>query len=409
VPSQRLSSGELAFLVRDVPPFGARRFTLEPGPAHVEGRVRVEPDRLANERLSLRVDPRTGAVVELEAAGLGGNLVDLESGYALNEFLFLPGSDPDDLQRCGATTVRVAEPGPLVASLVAESEAPGCRRLVREVRLQAGADFVELVDLVDKERAAISEQPGDWGFAQGGGKEGVHLAFPFRVPDGELVLDLPLGAMRPVTDQIASACKNWFSVGRWAEVSGAERAVTWVSLDAPLVEVGGITATLVGSQSDPSVWRKRVEPTQALYSWVMNNHWGTNYRAYQEGEVTFRYAVRPRREADPAEATRFATGLSQPLLVLPARGPAPSGDPRLVVEPADVVVIGLEPIEGGRALLVRLYNASDRDRRVDVRWSAPQPDAVSLSGTGGRAGARVEGPIPVPGFGVVTLRAELAR
>ena len=165
---------------------------------------------------------------------------------------------------------------------------------------------------------------------------------------------------------------------------------------------------MVGSQSDPSVWRKRVEPTQQLHSWVMNNHWGTNYRAYQEGEVTFRYAVRPRRAPDPAEATRFATGLSQPLLVLPARGAAPSGGSRLVVEPADVVVIGLEPLDGGRALLVRLYNASDQHRQASVRWSAPQPAALSLSDTGGRAGPRVEGPIPVPGFGVVTLRAELA-
>jgi len=213
--------------------------------------------------------------------------------------------------------------------------------------------------------------------------------------------------MRPEADQIPSACKNWFTVGRWAQVAGPQRAVTWVTLDAPLVEVGGITANLVGSQSDPAVWRKHVEPTQQLYSWIMNNHWGTNYRAWQEGEVTFRYAIQPSRSADPAQATRFATGFSQPLLVLPARGPAPAGGSRLVVEPADVVVIGLEPLDGGSALLVRLYGASGQDRQVRLSWSQPAPRALHLSDTSGKAGAKVEGPILVPGYDVVTLRAEL--
>ena len=31
VPSQRLSTGELVFLARDVPPFGAKRFTIAAG------------------------------------------------------------------------------------------------------------------------------------------------------------------------------------------------------------------------------------------------------------------------------------------------------------------------------------------------------------------------------------------
>ena len=76
-----------------------------------------------------------------------------------------------------------------------------------------------------------------------------------------------------------------------------------MTLDAPLVQVGGITATLLNSQTNPDVWRKEVEPTQKLYSWAMNNHWGTNYRAYQEGPVVFRFVLQPHGPFDPAGAS----------------------------------------------------------------------------------------------------------
>jgi hypothetical protein len=42
-------------------------------------------------------------------------------------------------------------------------------------------------------------------------------------------------------------------------------------------------STMLGSQKIPAVWRQHIEPTQTFYSWVMNNHWGTNYLAYQSG------------------------------------------------------------------------------------------------------------------------------
>ena len=152
------------------------------------------------------------------------------------------------------------------------------------------------------------------------GKESVNFAFPFAVPNGDVLMDIPLGVMRPEADQMPSACKNWFSVGRWADVSNKNHGVTWVTLDAPLVQVGGLTATLLNSQTDPNVWRKHVEPTQKLYVWAMNNHWGTNYRAYQEGPTVFRFVLRPHGRRDPAEASRFATGFSQPLLAVPGTG-----------------------------------------------------------------------------------------
>lgn len=399
VPSQRLTSGELVFLARKVPPFAARRYTVVSGAPHGEGRAIAEGATLDSGAIRLRLDEGTGGIVELTARGLSGNFADTSGGEALNDYLYLIGDDLKDLQRNGPVTIRVGEKGPLVASLVIESSAPGCRKLVRELRVVAGCDYVELINTVDKERLQAKS------YHAKEGKESVNFAFPFAVPDGEVLLDTPLGVMRPEIDQMPSACKNWFTVGRWADVSNADRGITWVTLDAPLVQVGGITATLLNSQTDPDVWRRRVEPTQKLYSWAMNNHWGTNYRAYQEGPTVFRFVLRPHRRRDPAEASRFATGFSQPLLAIRAQGPQ-SAKSLLTVEPSECLVTALKPSDDGRALIVRLFGATDKARSAHLKWGGRQAAAVFLSDTSERAGKPVDGPIDVPAWGLVTVRAE---
>src|SRR5262249_19220823 len=62
VPSQRLSTGELAMLVRDIPPFSSRRFVLQKGTAARMGRLEVSRNILRNDSLALEVDDSTGAI-----------------------------------------------------------------------------------------------------------------------------------------------------------------------------------------------------------------------------------------------------------------------------------------------------------------------------------------------------------
>jgi alpha-mannosidase len=402
VPSQRLVNGDLVLLARDVPPLAARRYTFTPGSPHPpEHGVTAAGTRLDNGLLRLRLDDVTGAITELFRHDLDVNLADATSGHALNDYLYFTGDQPADAQRNGLVTIRVKERGPLVASLLVGSAAPGCHRLERELRLTAGLDYVELINLVDKQRLVASS------YHAHDGKESLNFAFPFHVPDGQVRLEVPLGVIRPDADQIPSACKNWFTVGRWADVANADFGVTWVTLDAPLVQVGGLTANLLNSQTNPDVWRKHVGPTQKLYSWAMNNHWGTNYRAYQEGPVVFRYVLRPHRGYDPAAASRLAVAQSQPLVPVRARGPRPSSTPRLAVDSAEVLVTGLKPSDDGRALIVRLWAASDHAVPARLAWSDPRPVRVSYSDTSEQAGAPLTGPVAIPAWGLITLRADL--
>jgi hypothetical protein len=54
-----------------------------------------------------------------------------------------------------------------------------------------------------------------------------------------------------------------------------------------------------------------------------------------------------------------------------------------------------------------LFGASGETRKVKLQWGAAQPKSVHLSDTSERMGRAINNQVTVPGYGLVTLRAEL--
>jgi len=395
VPSQRLSTGELAVLAVDVPPLGAKRLLFGEGDPQPTGTAKAEGATLACAGVRLEVDAATGAIARLAADGLAGNLVGDDAGAGLNGYVYVPSRDPKDAVRSGPAKITVREPGPLVASLWIECDAPGCRKLSRELRVVDGLDRVDLVNVVDKEDVRT--------------KESVHFGFAFNVPGGVMRMDVPWAVVRPEADQLPGACKNYFTVGRWVDVSNGDYGVTWATVDAPLVEVGSITVDVLPSVFEPDNWIRHLEPTQTFYSYVMNNYWETNYKASQEGPVRFRYSIMPHGKYDPAAAARFGIERSQPLVVVPVDKSAPPARSLFRVEPESVIVSSLKPSEDRKAWMVRLFNTSDTPAKAMISWNPPAPKRVSTSSPFEEPGSELSGPIDLPGYGIATLRAELAE
>ncbi len=391
VPSQRLTNGDLVFLASKVPPLSASRFVIKAGTAPQRGAVKAEGVTLVHPDFTVKIDEHTGGIASLFSRTLNRELVDAKAATVLNDYFYLPGADLKDLQRNGPPRISIKEPGPLVASLLIESDAPGCKSLSREVRVVDGLDYVEIIDTVDKLPIRA--------------KEGVHFGFGFNVPDGTVRMDVGWAVVRPELDQIPAACKNWFSVQRWVDISNDRFGVTWAPVDAPLVEVGGITANLLGSQINPDVWLQHLKPSQTIYSWVMNNHWHTNYRAEQEGPTVFRYVIRPHKLFAADDAAKFGVDCSQPLIVAPVSGPAP-GKPRLCLSSDKVLVTAFKPSDDGKAWIVRLFGASGKTEKVKLAWASPAPRQVWFSDTSEQPRAKAGSSVEVPGWGIVTLRAE---
>jgi alpha-mannosidase len=411
VPSQRLSTGELAFLAENVPALGSASFHLSEGAPHApENPVTVSDGVLDNGVVRAKVDNRTGNIVELMSRGNPRNLVDTSLDEAVNKYLFLEGSDTSKVSTSGLASIAIEEPGPLVAIIRIESSAPGCLDLVRRVRLKASVEWIELSNSINKKRAPLNPHPGEGqlavDFAQHGSKESVQFAFPFAIESGQIHVDVPLAVMRPEIDQLPGSCKNWLPVGRWIDVSNAEYGVTLATLDAPLVEIGSLSATMLGSQTHPEIWRNHIEPTQKFYSWVINNHWGTNYRAYQDGLIEFRYALRPHAGYDSAAASRFAMGMSQPL-ISSARGQRSPTALKLKIDQKDVLLQACKRSADGSAWIVRVFGAAGENRNTSLTWADQTPIKIWRSDLREQPLERLGTQLEVPAWELVTLRIEI--
>src|ERR1700730_13626686 len=410
VPSQRLSTGELAFLAENVPALGSASFHLSAAAPHAPAkRVTVLDGVLDNGVVRAKVDSKDGNIVELASKRIAHNLVDTSSGEAVNEYLFLEGKDTSKVSTSGPVRIAIEEPGPLVATIRIESSAPGCGDLVRRVRLNAYMDWIELFNTVNKKRAPLNPNPGKGGpagdFARHESKESMQFAFPFAVENGQIHIDVPLAVMRPEIDQLPGSCKSWLPVGRWIDVANAEYGVTCATLDAPLVEIGSLSATMLGSQTHPEIWRKHIEPTQTFYSWIINNHWGTNYLAYQDGPVEFRYGLRLHGGYDPAASSRFATGMSQPL-VASAQGQRSRMGLKLRIDQEDVLVQDCKRRADGSAWIVRLFGAALEDRTVGLTWTDGRPIKVWRSNLREQTLEPLPTQVRVPAWELVILRIE---
>lgn len=384
VKSQRLSTGELAFLAEDVAPLSAKRFTFHAGGVSASGAATVQGASLSNNSIALTVDAESGAVRSLKWKRGDIELVDQKAGIGLNGYLYVAGRDPKDPQPNGPVRISVKERGPLVASVLVESEAPGCNKLARELRVIDGIDRVDVIDVIDKKNIYDPES--------------VHLAFGFNVPAGVVRMDTPWAVVRPEADQLPGACKNFFTVQRWVDVSNQDYGVTWANVDAPLIEVGAIAC-------DPKIvgWIEHLKPSTILYSYVMNNYWHTNYKASQEGPTTFRYSIEPHAKFASGGAARFGAERSQPLVVMPVDTQAPIRGSVLSVTPKDVIVTAFKPSSDGKAWIVRLFNAGGQAAKVTLTWGTPSPGGVWLSNLAEQQVSQVSGPIEMAGYEIVTL------
>ncbi len=383
VPSQRLSTGELAVRVEDLPPFSARRLTIRAGRSESRGRCAATAAGLSNSLISMSVDRKRGTIQSLVMAEDRIEFVD-RAKRGLNEYLYVPGKDPGAARQISAVRVLVKERGPLVASLLVEADAPGCAHYSAEYRVVDGLARVDIINRLGKLPVRA--------------KESIHIAFPFDIPGGQVRYDVAGSIVRPEADQLPGSCKNFFSLQSWADVSNPDYGITWTSPDAPLIEIGAITAE--------RPWATVARSSSALYSYLMNNYWHTNYKADQEGSAAFRYSLVPHAAFLPAAAVRHGMEAREPLLALPCDGDQPLKTPLFRVEPQELIVTSLAPLPGGNSWLFYLYNPTETTQTMTLDFVEPPAAIIHASDSSGSAGPKIDDPLKVPASGTMYVRLD---
>jgi hypothetical protein len=146
------------------------------------------------------------------------------------------------------------------------------------------------------------------------GPESIFVAFPFAVADPEFLLETAGAVFAAETEQLPDTSKDWYSIQHAAGIRGADTAVLWATVDAPLVQLGGFHT---------GEWARTLDaPVGHLNSWVMNNLHFTNFQARQEFTGTLHYRFRPAEPSGLREAVAdYGAALALPLQARAYAGP----------------------------------------------------------------------------------------
>ena len=390
VLAQRLSTGELVFLASEVPAFGSRHYRVAKGKCPLPDGCTLNDATLENQHLRVTMDPANGNITQLVNIATGKNFAAVKVNGGLNAFRWIPANhyEPKADTDIAISTV---ESGPLIVELRVTSKAVGCRAVSRSVRVVAGQPWVEIRNIVDKLPLVA--------------KDGIHFGFGFDIPQGSTRVDIPWGVMEMEKDQWPQANCNWIAMQRWLDISNNREGVTWCSLDAPLFEYGDMTANIDSGWGNGGPWIRKLTPSSTVYSWVMNNHWITNFPLTQDGPVVFRYRILPHGAYDAAAANRFGLEQAQPLAHVAANS-NPKLNPLVAVDNDRVCVTILKPSIDGKATIVRCRSLSDKPEVVKLAFPAGMPKSVRPCAFEEIPGEPVAGDLSFLPYGVMSLRVE---
>ncbi|MCU1438384.1 MAG: hypothetical protein JWP66_1471 [Naasia sp.] len=371
---------QVTVVARDVPPFGTALLPVPEPTAEGEAARTVSTDRYR-----VTVDPERGGVVSLIDLTTGRELVssDATSGLGVVVVDRVPEDSTHPMVTRNPKDFHPDFPGPeFRRSFSAGDEEPTVRRTddlveiswtgsaptvpaVRStLRLYPGLDVIDLdVDLVKPEVF---------------GPESIFVAFPFAVDDPRFLVETAGAVFEADSEQLPDTSKDWYSIQHAVGVCGSAGGVLWGSVDAPLVQLGGIST---GAWS-----RTLVAESGAIDSWLMNNLHFTNFQARQEGTGRYRYRFRPADDVTREEVQRFGRDLLQPLQARQYAGPVSlAGRAGLRVEPAGRLLAELRPMVDG-AVRIRLRNPGAESVEARISWEGGgvgvEPGSVTVRGYG---------------------------
>jgi hypothetical protein len=360
------------FVAANVPAIGYKLYTVKPTtPARAAASPSITGNVVENQFYRVVLDPHSGAIASIFDKQLGRELVDRQSPYKFGSYLYVTGGDdyPDDypknsLYRYGAglkppiLTIHPAHAGSIVTARKTPigtlvrlvSTAPNTPTIQTEVLLLDAEKKILLTYRLHKDRVLARESP--------------YIAFPFDVSNPQFAYGSQSGWVNPARDELVGGSREWYLPTTWASVSNPQFAAIVVPLDAPLTDFGDIV------RGD---WPAEFKPqSSTIFSWLMNNYWGTNFPAWQGGDFTFRYAITSNAQLDPATATRFGwnaltplerddVSASQDVSALPERQASllEIGDP-------SVTLLTWKPAEDGDGSILRIQESEGKSSNVSV-------------------------------------------
>ena len=403
----------IRFIANDVPPIGYKAYQLRFGKT-TEPTASQSSDVVENRFYKVTLDPTAGAIKSIIDKETGKELVDQSSPYRFGSYLYVTGGDDipnNSLYRYGAALrpptlmVHAAEKGRLVSVKKAafgtvielESQAVNTPKIATQIMVFDQQKKIGITYHIRKDDVLT--------------KEAAYFAFPFAVANPTFRYDTQTSWVNPAKDTLPGGSREWFIATRWASVEGADVSAAVMPLDAPLVNFGDIVR---------GNWPERFEPKSgAIFSWVMNNYWNTNFIPEQGGDMRFRYVITSAKKLDPVALTKAGWSEITPLELGQAgpakeQGPMPATNASLLkIDNPNVSVVTWKLAEDGQGTILRLQELAGTKAKVHISspylamheaWSCNLLEDNQMKLATSQDGVDVEiGP-----FGIATVRLTTA-
>jgi alpha-mannosidase len=352
VPVQKISSRAdgtyWGLWLTDVPAMGYGTYRIEASrePALAPPGTSGVPGVLENSFYRLTVDTLRGGITGLFDKALALELLDARGEWIGGQFIHETLGNREQLEqltlksyeRTPLKGLRVKDwsDGEIWSSVSLAGGTPGCdgpEGVTCEIRLFKTAKRVELH--YSARKLGVTSP------------EAFYVAFPFDLPNGRVVFEAQGGAVTPGVDQIPGSASDWNTVQTYAaaRITGGQIVIS--SEEAPLMMFGGINLGMFRRQA------KVDRP--AMYSWVLNNYWTTNFLASQEGEIRWSYSLTSSSDTTNLAATKFGWNTRFPMVsrVIPAgkKTASPGWASLFPVETGSAALVAASPSADGSVLM----------------------------------------------------------
>ena len=360
-------SVRVRFLAAAVPAVGYKLYAIKPIVKQPASQPAVQGNIVENQFYRLTLDLSSGSIASVFDKQVGRELVDASSPYKFGQYLYVTGGDSypnNSLYRFGAAlpppvlTVHPAQSGTLISekrtsigiTVTLSSSALNTPSVRTEILLPDSQKAILITYRLHTERVLE--------------RESAYVAFPFAVRDPEFAYGSQAAWVNPAKDELAGGSREWYLPTTWASVNNPQLTAAVVPLDAPLVAFGDIVRGNWPSEFVPK--------SSTIFSWLMNNYWGTNFPAWQGGDFAFRYAITSDAKFDPRSLTRFGLEALTPLErdeLSASQDPSlfPNGEASLleVMNPG-VTLLTWKRAEDGDGTIMRLQDTGGQSSEIRI-------------------------------------------
>ena len=378
--------------------------------------LKVAKHTIENAHYRIKVDPKSGGLLEFYDKALKHDFAGSYRGWKTGQFIYewvdspqgrnaifaidwfdedfgqWPRNTPFKYETASQVTVGQPVISPYEASITVTIQGRGLRSATCTYSLLVGSKQLELRWMLDKEHVTDPEA--------------VFVPFAFNLKKPQFRADINGIPLTPDQEQLPGTVKDWYPLQRWVDISDDERGVTIVPLDAPLVQLGGITS---------GKWLQKLEPEAAVVmSWALNNHWMVNFKASQGGHIPLRYKLTTHAgAADDAACARFGVEAVTAPIVLrdfirhkksPVQG-------RFIEVSPDDFLVSAKPADDGKGIIVRVQNVTEKAASCTLRFPEIKAKAANLTSPVEQDSKKLEFKdgcfkLKVPGRAVVNVRVK---